>query len=149
MAKKSGRFALSILIGAATGVGLYLYEKNRQPKPVAADDADDLDDFDEDLDDDFSDAAAHQRISIDLDNAKEKIGEKVIETLDKTKECIEQINVTDKIDKAKEIINDKMVAPASKKAEYTEMDMNTSVSNAYSDDADSLTEDFFDDTSKN
>ena len=40
-------------------------------------------------------------VSLDLDNAKETIGEKVIETIDKTKEKIENFNVSEKLDKAK------------------------------------------------
>ena len=80
---------------------------------------DDFDDFDEDLEDeDFSSDSVNSTgsknrpyVSIDIDNAKEIIGEKVIETLDKTKEKLEHFNVSEKIDKAKEIIGE-MTSPS-------------------------------------
>ena len=45
----------------------------------------------------------------------------MIETLDKTKEKIEQFNVSEKIDRAKEIVSE-MTAPVSEPV-YTQMDM--------------------------
>jgi len=60
-------------------------------------------------------------VPIDIDNAKEIIGEKVIETLDKTKEKLEHFNVSEKIDKAKEIIGE--MTSANAEPVYTEMDM--------------------------
>ena len=93
MAKKFGKFMLMSSIGAAVGAGIYYYMKGK--KEVAPEDnfdADDFDDFDDDLDDDLDETASipksHPHIPIDLDSAKEKIGGKVIETLDKAKEII-------------------------------------------------------------
>ncbi|MCD8038253.1 MAG: hypothetical protein LUE96_04095 [Lachnospiraceae bacterium] len=165
MAKKFGKLALfSALAGAAAGTCYYYLKKKASDSTDDFDDPDDFGDFDEDLDDDFpdgsepdeasGDAAADRTrtlISIDLDNAKEKIGGKVIETIDKTKEKLEQLNVPEKLDKAKEIINDKISSVSSPETEYTQMDMGASASSAYkgSDetaDSRSLTEEFFDDT---
>ena len=64
---------------------------------------------------------SQQLFAVDIDNAKEIIGEKVIETLDKTKEKLEHFNVSEKIDKAKEIIGE-MTAPAVEPV-YTQVDM--------------------------
>jgi hypothetical protein len=179
MAKKLGKLAfLGVIAGAAAGTYYYFQNKNQKSEEVS-DDLDDLDDFDDDLEDeDFSsetkeDAASsksHSYIPIDLDNAKEKIGGKVIETLDKTKEKLEQLNVSEKIDKAKEFIGEKISA-SDTAPEYTEMDItsgqttdsdtasteatgtseaeNSSVSSTYSDDSSSdaksgdITENFF------
>jgi hypothetical protein len=131
MAKKLGKLAfLGVVAGAAAGTFYYFQNKNKK-SDEAVEDLDDLDDFDDDLEDeDFSsepkeDATAsksHSHIPIDLDNAKEKIGGKVIETLDKTKEKLEQFNVSEKIDKAKEFIGDKISA-SDQAPEYTEMDI--------------------------
>lgn len=148
MAKKLGKLALfgALAGAAAAGTYYYLQKKNTVPSDDL-DDFDDFDDFDEDLDDDFFDESAnntsaanskpHAHIPIDLDNAKEIIGGKVIETLDK----------------AKEIISDRISPSAPAEAEYTEMDLNTPTSAAYSDagnteDADNnpATENFFDDS---
>ena len=160
MAKKLGKLALFGALAGAAAAGTYYYLQKKHS--VVADDFDEYDDFDEDLDDDFFDDSANNstakvrpHIPIDLDNAKEKIGEKVIETLDKTKEKLEQLNVPEKIDKAKEIISDKISPAVSAEPQYTEMDMSASSSAAYSgtnaaDDAqnDSATEEFFDDSEK-
>jgi hypothetical protein len=131
MAKKLGKLAfLGVIAGAAAGTYYYFQNKNKKSEE-AFDDLDDLDDFDDDLEDeDFSSepkegntaSKSHSHVSIDLDNAKEKIGGKVIETLDKTKEKLEQLNVSEKIDKAKEFIGDKISSPDSA-PEYTEMDI--------------------------
>ena len=79
---------------------------------------------DEDFSADSPSAAGsknHPYVPIDIDNAKEIIGGKVIETLDKTKEKLEHFNVSEKIDKAKEIIGE-MTAPAVEPV-YTQVDM--------------------------
>ena len=150
MAKKLGKLALFGALAGAAAAGTYYYLQKKHS--VVA----------EDLDDDFFDDSANNsttkvrpHIPIDLDNAKEKIGEKVIETLDKTKEKLEQLNVPEKIDKAKEIISDKISPAVSAEPQYTEMDMSASSSAAYSgtnaaDDTqnDSATEEFFDDSEK-
>lgn len=93
MAKKFGKFMLMSSIGAAVGAGIYYYMKGKKDVvPEDNFDADDFDDFDDDLDDDLDDAVSapksHPHMPIDLDSAKEKIGGKVIETLDKAKEFI-------------------------------------------------------------
>lgn len=93
MAKKFGKFMLMSSIGAAVGAGIYYYMKGKKDVvPEDNFDADDFDDFDDDLDDDLDETASipksHPHIPIDLDSAKEKIGGKVIETLDKAKEII-------------------------------------------------------------
>ena len=156
MAKKLGRLALFGALAGAAAAGTYYYLQKKHSAPADdLDEYDDFDDFDEDLDDDFFDDSANNsttkvrpHIPIDLDNAKEKIGEKVIETLDKTKEKLEQLNVPEKIDKAKELISDHIAPAASTEPEYTEMDMSASSSAAYSEPAadNSATEEFFDDT---
>ena len=158
MAKKLGKLALFGALAGAAAAGTYYYlQKKNTALADDYDDYDDFDDFDEDLDDDFFDDStsnkAHAHVPIDLDNAKEIIGEKVIETLDKTKEKLEQLNVPEKIDKAKEIISDRISPAAPVETEYTEMDMSNASSAAYSD-ADTAdnsenaaaTEEFFDDT---
>lgn len=74
---------------AAAGTYYCLQKKQDDPlKDIDA--ADDFDDFDDDFDDeDETPGEALQQESflciLDLDNAKEIIGEKVIETIDKTK----------------------------------------------------------------
>lgn len=158
MAKKLGRIALFSMVAGATAAAVYYYLKKKEDASADDfDDSDDFDNFDEDLDDDFPydsvDSANpttgknHVHIPIDLDSAKEIIGSKVIETIDKTKERLEHLNVVEKLDKAKEIISDRISPPASAEAEYTEMDMNSS-SNASSDDAEVSPEEeqFFDDS---
>lgn len=150
MAKKFSKLVmLSALAGAAAaGTYYYLQKKNYIPEQDA-DDIDDFDDFDDDLDDDFEDTSIHANtknrsyVSLDLDSAKEIIGEKAIETLDKAKEKIEHFNVSEKIDKAKEIIEEMT-------NESTHVN-HSSVSSTYnSDDSSSQQasscEEFFDDT---
>lgn len=161
MAKKLGKLALFGALAGAAAAGTYYYLQKRGSAPNDAfDDFDDLDDFDEDLDEDFfedsvnSTSAANGKgrsyMPIDLDNAKEIIGEKVIETIDKTKEKLEQLNVPEKLDKAKEIISDRISPAAPAEPVYTEMDMSASSSAAYSgtgnDDTTASTEEFFNDS---
>lgn len=158
MAKKLGKLALFGALAGAAAAGTYYYLQKKNSAPAnELDDFDDFDDFDEDLDDDFFDDSTnnkvHPHIPIDLDNAKEIIGGKVIETLDKTKEKLEQLNVPEKIDKAKEIISDRISPSAPVQTEYTEMDMSNLSSAAYSnadaaDDSETApaTEEFFDDS---
>jgi hypothetical protein len=130
MAKKFGKLAVfGFLTGVAVGAYYYFQTKNKNSEEAF----DDLDDFDDDLDDDLDDedfsseAKPHSRTTLDIDNAKEKIGEKVIETLDKTKEKLEQLNVPDKIDKAKEFIGERLSSSSDTvNAEYTEMDIKSS-----------------------
>lgn len=130
MAKKFSRLVLFSALAGAAAAGTYYYLRNKAGTPEEdLDDFDDFDDFDDDLDDeDFSSDSASPAgsksrpyVPIDIDNAKEKIGEKVIETLDKTKERIEHFNVSEKIDKAKEIIGE-MTAPTVEPV-YTQVDM--------------------------
>ncbi len=130
MAKKFGKLVLFSALAGAAAAGTYYYLRKKTDAPEEDfDDLDDFDDFDEDLDDeDFSPdltnttgSKSRPYVPIDIDNAKEKIGEKVIETLDKTKEKIEHFNVSEKIDKAKEIIGE-MTAPTVEPV-YTQVDM--------------------------
>ncbi|MDE6916577.1 MAG: hypothetical protein K2P39_07260 [Lachnospiraceae bacterium] len=161
MAKKFGKLVLFSALAGAAAAGTYYYLRNKADRPEEdIDDFDDFDDFDEDLDEeDFPGDSANATgskgrsyVPIDIDNAKEKIGEKVIETLDKTKEKIEQFNVSEKIDKAKEFIGE-MTAPAVEPV-YTQVDMSavptadSSVSATYTEaeDAANTTEKFFDDS---
>lgn len=119
MAKKFGKFVLFSAIAGAAAAGAYHYFQSKNKELCDdLDDCDDYDIFDDDLDDDFeytSDAShtkSHPYVSLDLDNAKEIIGEKMIETIDKTKEKIEQFNVSEKLNKAKEYIESKTIADA-------------------------------------
>ena len=127
MAKKFSKLVLFSALAGAAAAGTYYYLRNKSNTPEEDfDDLDDFDDFDEDLDDeDFSSDTSNSKnrpyVPIDIDNAKEIIGEKVIETLDKTKEKIEHFNVSEKIDKAKEIIEG-MTTPAAEPV-YTQVDM--------------------------
>ncbi len=130
MAKKFSKLVLFSALAGAAAAGTYYYLRNKANIPEDDfDDFYDFDDFDEDLEDeDFSadspSAAGsknHPYVPIDIDNAKEIIGGKVIETLDKTKEKLEHFNVSEKIDKAKEIIGE-MTAPAVEPV-YTQVDM--------------------------
>ena len=158
MAKKLGKLALFGALAGAAAAGTYYYLQKKNAAPAEDfDDYDDFDDFDEDLDDDFFDDStgnkARPHIPIDLDNAKEIIGEKVIETLDKTKAKLEQLNVPEKIDKAKDMISDRISPSTPVETEYTEMDMSNTSSAAYSDtdtaensEDTSATEEFFDDS---
>ena len=114
MAKKFGRFVLFSALAGAAAAGTYYYLQKKQDDPLKdIDTSDDFDDFDDDFDDDTEDTASESHtnknrsyVSLDLDSAKEIIGEKVIETIDKTKEKIENFNVSEKLDKAKEIIEE-------------------------------------------
>lgn len=162
MAKKLGKLALFGALAGAAAAGTYYYLQKRSAAPN--DDLDDFDDFDEDLDDDLDDdffedsvnstsganSKGRSYMPIDLDNAKEIIGEKVIETIDKTKEKLEQLNVPEKLDKAKELISDRIAPAAPAEPVYTEMDMSASSSAAYSgtdnDDTAASTEEFFNDS---
>lgn len=174
MAKKFSKLVLFSALAGAAAAGTYYYLRNKAGTPAEdLDDFDDFDDFDEDLDDeDFSSDSANAAgsknrpyVPIDIDNAKEIIGEKVIETLDKTKEKIEHFNVSEKIDKAKEIIGemtsptvepvytqvDMSAAPAGNAADSTDHDSEkapASVSATYAEpsNTESTTEEFFDDS---
>lgn len=126
MAKKLGKFMLfSALAGAAIAGTYYCLRNKNNASDEDFDEYEESDGFDKDLEDeDFSaDSTSnkHSHLPIDIDSAKEKIGEKVIETLDKTKEKLEHFNVSEKIDKAKEFIGE-MTSPATEPA-YTQMDM--------------------------
>lgn len=178
MAKKFGKFVLFSALAGAAAAGTYFYLQKKQDDPLKdIDDIDDFDDFDDDFDDDTEDTpssdSSHGKnrsyVSLDLDSAKEIIGEKVIETIDKTKEKIENFNVSEKLDKAKEIIEE-MTQPAEAATEGTaesspeetsvtsaQTDASAkeeapsssegSVSSTYSTEEDnSDTEEFFDDT---
>ena len=118
MAKKFGKLVLLSALAGAAAAGTYYCLQKKQDDPLKdIDAADDFDDFDDDFDDEEdAPTEAHSNknrsyVSLDLDNAKEIIGEKVIETIDKTKEKIENFNVSEKLDKAKEIIEE-MTQPA-------------------------------------
>ena len=105
MAKKLGKLVLFSALAGAAAAGTYYYLQNKKnDSSDDFDDIDDFDDFDEDLDDDIDLTAktanvteSKNRSYIDLENVKGKIGEKVIETIDKTKETL---------DKAEEFIDD-------------------------------------------
>ena len=136
MAKKFSKLVLFSALAGAAAAGTYYYLRNKANLPEDEfDDFDDFDDFDEDLDDeDFSSETPSTNsknrpyVPIDIDNAKEIIGEKVIETLDKTKEKIEHFNVSEKIDKAKEIIGE-MTSPTVEPV-YTQVDMSSAAPSA-------------------
>ena len=164
MAKKFGRFVLFSALAGAAAAGTYYYLQKKQDDPLKdIDMADDFDDFDDDFDDDTEDTPSESHtnknrsyVSLDLDSAKEIIGEKVIETIDKTKEKIENFNVSEKLDKAKEIIEE-MTQPAedtqpeedtgtSEKTQFGEAPA-SSVSATYSnEEKEADSEKFFDDT---
>lgn len=163
MAKKFGKLVLLSALAGAAAAGTYYCLQKKQDDPLKdIDAADDFDDFDDDFDDeDEAPGEAHSNknrsyVSLDLDNAKEIIGEKVIETIDKTKEKIENFNVSEKLDKAKEIIEE-MTQPAAEPevskeepAPETEKEKDaensSSISIAYADDEDEASsEEFFDD----
>ena len=161
MAKKFGKLVLLSAFAGAVAAGTYYCLQKKQDDPLKdIDTADDFDDFDDDFDDEEDTPnEAHSNknrsyVSLDLDNAKEIIGEKVIETIDKTKEKIENFNVSEKLDKAKEIIEEmtqpaaeseaskEEPAPEKEKAE----DGSSSISIAYADDEEEASsEEFFDD----
>lgn len=165
MAKNFSKLVLFSALAGAAAAGTYYYLRNKTNIPEEdLDDFDDFDDFDEDLDaEDFPSDSGNTAVSknrpyvpIDIDNAKEKIGEKVIETLDKTKEKLEHLNVSEKIDKAKEIIGE-MTSPTVEPV-YTQVDMSaaadqnirpeSSVSATYAEPSGpaNKTEEFFDDS---
>ncbi|MBE5877852.1 MAG: hypothetical protein E7290_13345 [Lachnospiraceae bacterium] len=107
MAKKFGKFMLFSALAGAAAAGTYYYLQRKQNEQnYCFDDADDFDIFDEDIDNDMNASAAKNRsyVSLEFENAKEKLGEKVIEAIDKTKEKVEQFNVSEKLDKAKEFV---------------------------------------------
>ena len=170
MAKKFGKFVMFSALAGAAAAGTYYYLQKKNEDPLKdMDDIDDFDDFDDDFDDDDDDMEMpHSKnrsyVSLDLESAKEIIGEKVIETIDKTKEKIVQFNVAEKLDKAKEFVEE-MTAPETSSAMDDEDDVvdaaepsvtpveptviippTSSVSSTYQDDADAdETEEFFDD----
>ena len=169
MAKKFGKLVLFSALAGAAAAGTYYYLQKKNDDPLKdMDDIDDFDDFDDDFDDDNDDSEDishgknHSYVSLDLENAKEIIGEKVIETIDKTKEKIVQFNVAEKLDKAKEFVEEitspetayTTASPVEETAESsvspvepTEVVPPTvSVSSTYQDDAEAdETEEFFDD----
>ncbi len=118
MAKKFGKLVLFSALAGAAAAGTYYYLQKKQDNRFKdKDDIDEFDDFDDEFDDDFDDSMdiPHSKnrsyVSLDLDSAKEIIGEKVMETIDKTKEKIVQFNVAEKLDKAKEFVEE-ITAPA-------------------------------------
>ncbi len=120
MAKKLGKLVLFSALAGAAAAGTYYYLQNKKnDSSDDFDDIDDFDDFDEDLDDDIDLTAktanvteSKNRSYIDLENVKGKIGEKVIETIDKTKETL---------DKAKEFIEEQTTPPT--ETVYTQVDL--------------------------
>ncbi|MCM1181857.1 MAG: hypothetical protein NC337_00595 [Roseburia sp.] len=121
MAKKFGKLVLFSALAGAAAAGTYHYLRNKKNDTLTdSDEFDDFDNFDEDLDDeDFSSESTEANapknrphVSIDLDNAKGIIGEKVIETIDKAKE---------RLDKAQEFIGE--VTASGSGTAYTDMEM--------------------------
>lgn len=117
MAKKFGKLVLFSALAGAAAAGTYYYLQKKFEDPLKdMDNIDDFDDYDDNFDEDLDasyDASQNKNrsyVSLDLENAKEMIGEKVIETIDKTKEKIIQFNVTEKLDKAKEFVEE-MTSP--------------------------------------
>ena len=186
MAKKFGKLMLFSALAGAAAAGTYYYLQNKRIKAFEEDDYmddldDDLYDFDDDVDFESdingtnSNIKNRSYVSLDLDNAKEIIGEKVIETIDKTKEKIENLNVTElvneKLDKAKEFIEEITYTNNSEPA-YTQVDMSSAkadstentdntvsdtatdetsseiISDAYSNASSDKTEEFFDDSNE-
>lgn len=151
MAKKFGKMVFLSALAGAVAAGTYYCLQKKQDDPLKDMDAgDDFDDFDDDFDDEEEtpgephSSKNRSYVSLDLDNAKEIIGEKVIETIDKTKEKIENFNVSEKLDKAKEIIEE-MTQPA----DTEDTKESASVSMTYSDEAKKAgSEEFFDDEEK-
>lgn len=147
MAKKFSKLVLFSALAGAAAAGTYYYLRNKtNTSKEDLDDFDDFDDFDEDLDDeDFSSdsintsgSKSHPYVPIDIDNAREIIGEKVIETLDKTKEKIEHFNVSEKIDKAKEIIGE--MTAQNVEPVYTQVDMSSTPAASAADNLDDHSE---------
>ena len=167
MAKKFGKFVMFSALAGAAAAGTYYYLQKKNEDPLKdMDDIDDFDDFDDDFDDDDDDMEMpHSKnrsyVSLDLESAKEIIGEKVIETIDKTKEKIVQFNVAEKLDKAKEFVEEITAPDAARTTSETTNESPsfvtpveptvvvppaTSVSSTYQDDLDAdETEEFFDD----
>lgn len=115
MAKKFGKFMLFSALAGAAAAGTYYYlQRKQEEQRFSYDDTDDFDIFDEDIDDDMNASSAKNRsyVSLEFENAKEKLGEKVIEAIDKTKEKVEQFNVSEKLDKAKEFVEGMTAASA-------------------------------------
>lgn len=169
MAKKLGKLMLFSALTGATAAGTYYLLQKKNESPLKdADDIDDFDDFDDDLDDDFDEQPNYSKnrpyVSLDLENAKEIIGEKVIETLDKTKEKIVEFNVPEKLDKAKEFVEEYTHTSSDNAHTHTHTEGNvsqtyttvsstpspdadtTSTASAYQDTPSMETEEFFDDT---
>jgi len=164
MAKKLGRLVVFSALAGAVAAGTYYLLQKKQDEPLKdIDSADDFDDFDDDLDDDTEDMTSDSHstknrsyVSLDLEGAKEVIGEKVIETIDKTKERLENFNVSEKLDKAKEFVEEKMVTPqaptdtaqATANAQpAADEEPAPSVSSTYAAEEESSdSEEFFDDT---
>ncbi len=154
MAKKFGKFILMSSIGAAAGAGIYYYLKGKKDVvPEDNFDADDFDDFDEDLDDDIDDAAvtpkSHPHVPIDIDSAKEKIGGKVIETLDKAKEFIGEVTSSGSSEPAYTKVDlPSREEKEEKKVEEAPKTEAVKKETAQSSEADGTTEEFFDDSDK-
>lgn len=162
MSKKFGKLVLfSAMTGVIAAGTYYLLQKKNENSLSDSDEIDDFDDFDDDLDDDFDDqpvsSKSHSYVSLDLENAKEYIGEKVIETIDKTKEKIVEFNVPEKLEKAKELVEEythSNAEAAKTQSEPTVSTTYTTVSSAPSDEQTSVyhsdstveTEEFFDDS---
>lgn len=154
MANKFGRLVVVSALAGAVAAGTYYLLQKKQDEPLKDfDSADDFDDFDDDLDDDTEETTSDTHstknrsyVSLDLEGAKEVIGEKVIETIDKTKECIENFNVSEKLDKAKEFVEEKMVTPSADSAATTSEEPASSVSSTYTSEEKADSEEFFDDT---
>lgn len=153
MAKKFGKLAIFSALAGVAAAGTYYYLQNRQSKKVPEfDDYDDFDDCDydfyddADLDADEDTAASNSKsrpyVSLDLDSTKEIIGEKVIKTIDKTKEKLEHLDVAGKLDKAKEIIGEMTASSSSAASEpvYTEVDMSAADGSSLNTDSDDTDE---------
>lgn len=154
MAKKFGKFMLFSALAGAAAAGTYYYlQKKQDGQKQYYDDVDDFDIFDEDLDDDTSTSSTKNRsyVSLEFENAKEKLGEKVIEAIDKTKEKVEQFNVSEKLDKAKEFVEGMTAAPAAASEEAAETpsgdsESQTTTSQTYMTEPQaSVVEEFYDD----
>lgn len=152
MAKKFGKLVLFSALAGAAAAGTYYYLQKKNEDPLKdMDDIDDFDDFDDDFDDEDDDMEMpHNKnrsyVSLDLENAKEIIGEKVIETIDKTKEKIEHFNVSEKLDKAKELVEEFTTPEAVHTTSEAVKDSEPSISSTYQDEDEAdETEEFFDD----
>lgn len=165
MSKKFSKLVLFSAIAGAVAAGTYYYLQKKNDAPSKdMDDIDDFDDFDEDWDDDdiddisSSSSKGRSYVALDLDNAKEIIGEKVIETLDKTKEKIIEFNVPEKLEKAKEFVEELAYTDLHAKDSASMSETYTTVSGVAPADNGSTyqapsentmeTEEFFDDTNE-